>query len=180
MSPILLFDCEMGNNPAMRWAWSFKPRVSDHQNGEDNHLGDACPDFLCVGAQKAGTSWLFHQLTLHPDFWMPPVKEVHYFDSLSRVKRQNPPRCNDDRDQWFLARLVELSALPYINLGNYSELFAAKRALLSGEEGKKEFVPRTGARIPLTFDHRSIDGGGAGRLLKRTAGRPQETVIPAA
>lgn len=64
---------------------------------------------------------------------MPPVKEVHYFDSLSRVKRQNPPRCKDDRDQWFLARLVELSALPYINLGNYSELFAAKRALLSGD-----------------------------------------------
>ena len=125
----------MENNAAMRSVWPFKPHVSDHRNGQDNRCstGDACPDFLCVGAQKAGTSWLFHQLTLHPDFWMPPVKEVHYFDSLSRVKRQNPPRCKDDRDQWFLARLVELSALPYINLGNYSELFAAKRALLSGD-----------------------------------------------
>ena len=106
----------MENNAAMRSVWPFKPRVSDHRNGEDNHLGDACP---------------------------------------------------------------ELSALPYINLG-CSELFAAKRALLSGDEGKKEFVPRTSARVPLTFDHRSIDGGRAGRLLERTAGRPQETVIPAA
>jgi pyruvate/2-oxoglutarate dehydrogenase complex dihydrolipoamide acyltransferase (E2) component len=35
------------------------------------------------------------------------------------------------------------------------------------DEQKKEFVPRTEAQITLSFDHRSIDGGGAGRLLKR-------------
>jgi pyruvate/2-oxoglutarate dehydrogenase complex dihydrolipoamide acyltransferase (E2) component len=35
------------------------------------------------------------------------------------------------------------------------------------EEEKKEFVPRTEAQITLSFDHRSIDGGGAARLLKR-------------
>jgi len=37
----------------------------------------------------------------------------------------------------------------------------------SWDEQKKEFVPRTAAQITLSFDHRSIDGGGAGRLLKR-------------
>jgi pyruvate/2-oxoglutarate dehydrogenase complex dihydrolipoamide acyltransferase (E2) component len=37
----------------------------------------------------------------------------------------------------------------------------------SWHEEKKEFVPRTEAQITLSFDHRSIDGGGAGRLLKR-------------
>jgi pyruvate/2-oxoglutarate dehydrogenase complex dihydrolipoamide acyltransferase (E2) component len=37
----------------------------------------------------------------------------------------------------------------------------------SWDEQKKEFVPRTEAQITLSFDHRSIDGGGAGRLLKR-------------
>jgi pyruvate/2-oxoglutarate dehydrogenase complex dihydrolipoamide acyltransferase (E2) component len=37
----------------------------------------------------------------------------------------------------------------------------------SWAEKKKEFVPRTEAQITLSFDHRSIDGGGAGRLLKR-------------
>ncbi len=31
----------------------------------------------------------------------------------------------------------------------------------------KEFVPKTEAQITLSFDHRSIDGGGASRLLKR-------------
>jgi pyruvate/2-oxoglutarate dehydrogenase complex dihydrolipoamide acyltransferase (E2) component len=36
----------------------------------------------------------------------------------------------------------------------------------SWDEKKKEFVPKTEAQITLSFDHRSIDGGGAGRLLK--------------
>jgi pyruvate/2-oxoglutarate dehydrogenase complex dihydrolipoamide acyltransferase (E2) component len=35
------------------------------------------------------------------------------------------------------------------------------------DEEKKQFAPRTEAQITLSFDHRSIDGGGAGRLLKR-------------
>jgi pyruvate/2-oxoglutarate dehydrogenase complex dihydrolipoamide acyltransferase (E2) component len=37
----------------------------------------------------------------------------------------------------------------------------------SWDEEKKEFVPKTEAQITLSFDHRSIDGGGAGGLLKR-------------
>ena len=37
----------------------------------------------------------------------------------------------------------------------------------SWDETEKEFVPKTEAQITLSFDHRSIDGGGAGRLLKR-------------
>src|SRR6195256_2237921 len=37
----------------------------------------------------------------------------------------------------------------------------------SWNEAKKEFIPATEAQITLSFDHRSIDGGGAGRLLKR-------------
>jgi hypothetical protein len=38
------------------------------------------PDFFCVGAQKGGTQWLFDQVDNHPDFWMPPLKELHWFD----------------------------------------------------------------------------------------------------
>jgi pyruvate/2-oxoglutarate dehydrogenase complex dihydrolipoamide acyltransferase (E2) component len=34
---------------------------------------------------------------------------------------------------------------------------------------KGQFVPRTEAQMTLSFDHRSLDGGGAGRLLKRIA-----------
>jgi pyruvate/2-oxoglutarate dehydrogenase complex dihydrolipoamide acyltransferase (E2) component len=39
----------------------------------------------------------------------------------------------------------------------------------SWDENKGEFVPRTEAQMTLSFDHRSLDGGGAGRLLKRIA-----------
>jgi pyruvate/2-oxoglutarate dehydrogenase complex dihydrolipoamide acyltransferase (E2) component len=35
------------------------------------------------------------------------------------------------------------------------------------DDSKKEFIPRTEAQMTLSFDHRSLDGGGAGRLLKR-------------
>jgi pyruvate/2-oxoglutarate dehydrogenase complex dihydrolipoamide acyltransferase (E2) component len=35
------------------------------------------------------------------------------------------------------------------------------------DDAKSEFVPVTEAQITLSFDHRSLDGGGAGRLLKR-------------
>ena len=43
----------------------------------------------------------------------------------------------------------------------------AGKKVPSWDEEKNEFVPRTEAQITLSFDHRSIDGGGAGRLLKR-------------
>jgi Sulfotransferase family len=45
------------------------------------------PDFLGIGAQKAGTTWLSHNLQLHPGIWMPPLKEIHYFDE----KINEPP-----------------------------------------------------------------------------------------
>lgn len=37
------------------------------------------PDFFCIGAQKAGTSWLYHELLRHPDVRMPP-KELRWFE----------------------------------------------------------------------------------------------------
>ena len=45
-------------------------------------------------------------------------------------------------------------------------LGAGKKAPAWSEE-KKQFVPITQAELTLSFDHRSLDGGGAGRLLKR-------------
>jgi hypothetical protein len=37
------------------------------------------PDFIGIGAQKAGTTWLHRNLQAHPQLWL-PRKEVHYFD----------------------------------------------------------------------------------------------------
>ena len=37
------------------------------------------PNFLIIGAQKAGTTALYQQLKQHPDVFMSPVKEPHFF-----------------------------------------------------------------------------------------------------
>lgn len=37
------------------------------------------PDFICVGAQKGGTSWLHWNLLWHPQVALPPEKEVNFF-----------------------------------------------------------------------------------------------------
>ena len=38
------------------------------------------PFFLCIGAQKAGTTWLHHMLRQHPDLFLPETKELSFFD----------------------------------------------------------------------------------------------------
>ena len=40
-------------------------------------------DFLGIGAQKSGTTWLMKNLRKHPDIWTPfRLKELHYFSVL--------------------------------------------------------------------------------------------------
>jgi hypothetical protein len=38
------------------------------------------PKFICIGAQRAGTTWLHECLNEHPDVYVPPEKELHFFD----------------------------------------------------------------------------------------------------
>lgn len=42
------------------------------------------PDFYCIGVQKAGTTWLHRQLSLHPEIWLMPnaLKEIQYFNEI--------------------------------------------------------------------------------------------------
>ena len=119
----------------MRWAWPFNTRGGGdrHEIGNSFPTRRPGPDFLCIGAHKAGSTWLYQQLDSHPDFWMPPVKELHYFDQLSRVQRAAGPRCRDERDRRFLEQLRSLSAEQGIDLENYGRLFEPKASLLSGD-----------------------------------------------
>ncbi|GFE65794.1 sulfotransferase family protein [Litoreibacter roseus] len=43
--------------------------------------------FICIGAQKAGTTWLHEMLSRHPDCHLPPVKEVRFWDA--RIDRDD-------------------------------------------------------------------------------------------
>src|SRR5690242_1247128 len=87
------------------------------------------PDFISVGMPKAGTGWLYDQLKHHPDFWIPPVKELNYLNNarppLANIRRRymlgkadpngvrrkaGPHRSQwDDRDFAFLDDAVALA-----------------------------------------------------------------------
>src|SRR3954465_8128427 len=38
------------------------------------------PNLLVIGATKAGTTTLWHYLDVHPEIFMAPDKELHFFD----------------------------------------------------------------------------------------------------
>lgn len=37
------------------------------------------PNFMCIGPEKTGTSWLYENLKAHPQVYLPPIKEIRYF-----------------------------------------------------------------------------------------------------
>jgi hypothetical protein len=54
------------------WGGTF---MTEAETTRRSHL----PTFICAGAQKSGTTWLYHQLCQHPQIRMPKVKELRYF-----------------------------------------------------------------------------------------------------
>lgn len=40
------------------------------------------PDFICIGAQKAATSWLYNSFRWVPGIFLPALKELHYFSQV--------------------------------------------------------------------------------------------------
>src|SRR5438128_829855 len=109
------------------------------------------PDFICIGAQKAGTGWLYQQLRHHPDFWMPPLKELHYFDRVVSSDAMGPSRslrlvrneaerlriarerAVNERDHEFLQKFEQLSTAKSFDLQRYADLFRSKGELLAGD-----------------------------------------------
>ncbi len=99
------------------------------------------PDFLCVGMEKAATSWLYDQLRTHPDFWMPPVKELRYLhkpaspmDDVVRMlaHRRESGRRTNGTDSIFLEEAGGLAGHPR-DLDRYGALFRFKGKRISGD-----------------------------------------------
>jgi hypothetical protein len=114
----------------------------------------AGPDFLCIGAPKAGTHWLYDQLAWHPDAWMPPFKELHVFDRplmaarrgittyARRIHNQGLEKLNAERAADLSPPLSERDVQFFECYGEkkkaldfewYGKLFSAKGSLVSGE-----------------------------------------------
>jgi hypothetical protein len=56
-----------------------EPRPAPASNGTGS-----LPAFYGIGAQKAGTTWLYAMLSGHPEIHLPARKEVHYWDRPER------------------------------------------------------------------------------------------------
>ena len=58
--------------------------------------------FIGIGAEKSGTTWLFENLSLHPSVFIPPSKELYYFN---RYYWHRPTVLNyryDKAESWYL------------------------------------------------------------------------------
>lgn len=75
--------------------------------------------FLGVGAQKAGTTWLSFYLRDHPEIFMSPIKEMHFFGN------------RETSDYWptsmFRKKLAEREAAQAKSGGNETKNFVALR-----------------------------------------------------
>jgi hypothetical protein len=58
-------------------------------------------DFLLIGAQKSGTSWLWDKLDQHPGTDLPAQKEIHYFGGVE-LYRQGP--------EWYYAHFDNINS----------------------------------------------------------------------
>ena len=67
-------------------------------------------NFIVIGAQKAGTSWLYQRLRELPDFSMPPEKQFHYFDRSTAYK--SPNKLNKSK---LISRIFNLKWFIYSN-----------------------------------------------------------------
>jgi len=55
-------------------------RAAEEGRSEDEPGTGALPDFLIIGAQKCGTTFLYHLLAQHPLVQFAASKELHFFD----------------------------------------------------------------------------------------------------
>jgi hypothetical protein len=116
------------------------------------------PNFFIVGAQKAGTTSLYHYLNQHPQVYMSPIKEPFFFDhemdSKGEVVRREftghrqPPR--------------------FTNIEEYSALFEGVRGEKAIGEATPLYIyaPGTPERI-----ERCVPGAKAIALLRNPADR---------
>ncbi len=62
------------------------------------------PDFLIVGPQRTGTTWLHAHLRFHPQIMLSEPKEIFYFN---RLKDPNHPRFESADLSWYLDHFRE-------------------------------------------------------------------------
>jgi sulfotransferase family protein len=85
---------------------------------------DRFPDFLIIGPQRTGTTWLHAQLRFHPEIFLSEPKEIFFF---SRIKTPESPKFQSDDLGWYLRFFRDppwrWAAKNAITLARYGELY---------------------------------------------------------
>lgn len=61
------------------------------------------PDFIVIGPQRTGTGWLHKNLCHHPEIYMPPEKELYFFNKLISKAGEN---YTSDRIEWYSSKFT--------------------------------------------------------------------------
>ena len=80
------------------------------------------PDFICLGMQRSGTKWLYDQLNSHSHFWMPPIKELHFFDDYRRYWASRTIRLNTELNKLANGDFVDPRDLEFLRTVATSQL----------------------------------------------------------
>jgi Sulfotransferase domain len=70
------------------------------------------PDFMILGPQRTGTTWLQRYLIQHPDIFMPHLKELYFFNYLI-TKNTKGVNYKTNRLEWYSSQF-ELTWLKFI------------------------------------------------------------------
>lgn len=113
--------------------------------------------FICIGSQKAGTTWLYNVLKQHPEVYLPPVKEINYFYEIHvgvnntlkekfmgkhwmnwrwrRILRDDLLNYNlaDEEKEWYFKYLFANLSLSKNGFQFYKSLFENKEGKISGD-----------------------------------------------
>ncbi len=65
------------------------------------------PNFLIVGAEKSGTTWLYSRLRRHFDIYMPGVKELHYFNKNNSNLEQPANNFESQGLEWYASHFQD-------------------------------------------------------------------------
>lgn len=129
--------------PGMKRPDAFDPSTID---GKTRAALEGRAMILGVGAQKAGTSWLFDYLAGDPAIFAPPVKELHFFNAWLR-----PGMCGG-YDERFTALLKRVERSPNRLLQRHRLAALRARVEMIGDRSAylRYFAAKTGDRRVMT------------------------------
>ncbi len=125
-------------NGAIKRLWPDTPGVPNivEEIGPERR-----PDFLCIGTEKAGTTWLWDAMNHHPNVGVPRSKELRMFNQSRtfdanhfRAARQffEDPRAAPLRPE-FLERVATEMRLLYGGMPAYLRIFGQLKEPIVGE-----------------------------------------------